>query len=228
MSTKIVSLKNDYSQIISLPAITEIIITACVFLLVIILPFYDTGELFRSYLTESTFLFAAAVSFIVILRVISFLFVAGKTIQIRISIPGILLFLFVCYIFLNRLFISELEGITIKQLRLVSLIIFYILLRTLHVKYHKFLIYSILISGIIQAIYGNLQLWGVYPSNHHLFNITGSFFNPGPYAGYLSMIFPIALGLYLRNAKQNKLYPESSHPNHPKQPQTIPNHPETT
>jgi hypothetical protein len=59
------------------------------------------------------------------------------------------------------------------------------------------LLLAIIISGIIQAIYGNLQLLGYYPSNHTRFKFTGSFFNPGPYAGFLASIFPIALGLYL-------------------------------
>ncbi|MEI8204443.1 MAG: O-antigen ligase family protein, partial [Bacteroidota bacterium] len=45
-------------------------------------------------------------------------------------------------------------------------------------------------------VYGNLQLWGYYPSHHGLFKMTGSFFNPGPYAGYLAAVFPIALGFY--------------------------------
>ena len=51
-------------------------------------------------------------------------------------------------------------------------------------------------GGAVQAVYGNLQLWGYYPSHHRIFKMTGSFFNPGPYAGYLCGILPIALGLY--------------------------------
>ncbi|WP_198027614.1 O-antigen ligase family protein [Seonamhaeicola sp. S2-3] len=60
---------------------------------------------------------------------------------------------------------------------------------------------AIVISGIIQAIYGNLQLLGYYPSNHSGFKLTGSYFNPGPYAGFLASVFPIALGLYLFREK---------------------------
>ncbi|WP_187269363.1 O-antigen ligase family protein [Algibacter pacificus] len=60
---------------------------------------------------------------------------------------------------------------------------------------------AIVISGIIQAVYGNLQLLGYYPSNHSGFKLTGSYFNPGPYAGFLASVFPIALGLYLFREK---------------------------
>ncbi|WP_161785315.1 O-antigen ligase family protein [Jejuia pallidilutea] len=56
---------------------------------------------------------------------------------------------------------------------------------------------AIVISGTIQAVYGNLQLLGYFPSNHSGFKLTGGFFNPGPYAGFLVSVFPIALGLYL-------------------------------
>lgn len=54
-----------------------------------------------------------------------------------------------------------------------------------------------ILSGAIQAIYGNLQLYGLFNSNHHQFRITGTFFNPGPYAGYLATIFPIVLSFLM-------------------------------
>ena len=58
----------------------------------------------------------------------------------------------------------------------------------------SFLIFSFILSGFLQAIYGLLQLYGFYPSYHNLFKITGSFFNPAPYAMYLAVVFPVALG----------------------------------
>lgn len=59
-----------------------------------------------------------------------------------------------------------------------------------------FILFSILLSGLIQATYGLLQLYGYYPSNHGQFKITGSFFNPAPFALYLATIFPMALAIY--------------------------------
>src|SRR5690606_26336819 len=56
---------------------------------------------------------------------------------------------------------------------------------------------SIILSGILQAIYGNLQLLGYFSSNNQYFNITGSFFNPGPYAGFLVSVWVIALSVFL-------------------------------
>ncbi|NJO88205.1 MAG: hypothetical protein HC831_03965 [Chloroflexia bacterium] len=63
----------------------------------------------------------------------------------------------------------------------------------------SFLIFSFILSGFLQAIYGLLQLYGIYPSHHNLFKITGSFFNPAPYAMYLAVVFPVALGKALFN-----------------------------
>jgi len=54
-----------------------------------------------------------------------------------------------------------------------------------------------LLGGTIQALHGNLQLWGLFPSNNNVFNLTGTAASPGPFAGYLAGVFPIALGLYL-------------------------------
>lgn len=63
----------------------------------------------------------------------------------------------------------------------------------------SFLIFSFILSGLLQAVYGLLQLYGFYPSLHGLFKITGSFFNPAPYAMYLALVFPVALGKALFN-----------------------------
>ncbi len=65
----------------------------------------------------------------------------------------------------------------------------------------SFLIFSFILSGLGQAIYGLLQLYGIYPSHHNLFKITGSFFNPAPYAMYLAVVFPVALGKTLFNER---------------------------
>lgn len=49
------------------------------------------------------------------------------------------------------------------------------------------------IWSTIESLYGNLQLYGLYTSNNALYKITGSFENPGPYAGFLGTILPIAI-----------------------------------
>ena len=51
--------------------------------------------------------------------------------------------------------------------------------------------------GGVEAVYGLRQLYGFTVSNHSLYSMTGSFFNPGPYSGYLAMVFPLCLHEWL-------------------------------
>lgn len=57
----------------------------------------------------------------------------------------------------------------------------------------------IVASGCLQAIWGLLQLYNFCPSNHVRYDMTGSFLNPGPFTGYISVAFPVAFHLYLKN-----------------------------
>lgn len=51
--------------------------------------------------------------------------------------------------------------------------------------------------GGMEAIWGLLQLYGYAASRHSLYAMTGSFYNPGPYSGYLAMTLPICLHRWL-------------------------------
>lgn len=54
----------------------------------------------------------------------------------------------------------------------------------------------VLFMGFFEAILGFLQLYGYRSSHHGLFLLTGTFFNPGPYSGYLAIAFVVGVGLY--------------------------------
>lgn len=57
--------------------------------------------------------------------------------------------------------------------------------------------WSLVLWGSVEAVWGLRQLYGFSTSGHSLYALTGSFFNPGPYAGYLAMVLPVCLHLYL-------------------------------
>jgi O-antigen ligase len=57
----------------------------------------------------------------------------------------------------------------------------------------KFVIIAILFCGLIEALYGISQLLGLNNSKHVLYRMTGTFFNPGPYGGYLSVIMTLSI-----------------------------------
>ena len=66
----------------------------------------------------------------------------------------------------------------------------------------KMLVVRLLIlAGAIEAIWGLLQVYGYEPSNHSLYALTGSFYNPGPYSGFLAMCLPLALHEWLEGKR---------------------------
>lgn len=58
--------------------------------------------------------------------------------------------------------------------------------------------WSLILFGGVEAIWGLRQLYGFSASDHFRYALTGSFFNPGPYAGYLAMVLPLCLHHFVR------------------------------
>lgn len=70
-----------------------------------------------------------------------------------------------------------------------------------HLSFHSMVTWVLIVLGGIEAIWGLRQIYGLAVSNHSLYALTGSFFNPGPYSGYLAMIFPLCLNECLKAKK---------------------------
>lgn len=64
-----------------------------------------------------------------------------------------------------------------------------------------FFLFVLMLTGLVEAVWGMQQLHGYAYSNHSLFRLTGSFFNPGPYSGYLAVILSVCLWTALRFQK---------------------------
>lgn len=80
--------------------------------------------------------------------------------------------------------------------------VLYFLLRfvsTLSRKAVTVMLWVVLGGGCVEAVYGLAQLYGGCVSGHPLYRLTGSFFNPGPYSGFLVLVLPIALFYSLKN-----------------------------
>ena len=56
-------------------------------------------------------------------------------------------------------------------------------------------------AALWQEVYGIMQLLGFRHSLHHIYPVTGSFYNPGPFGCFLALTFPIALAETLRGRK---------------------------
>jgi tetratricopeptide (TPR) repeat protein len=99
-------------------------------------------------------------------------------------------------------------SLTNKCLLLGFLMLFYYYLRIFLSSENKF-IYRLcciffIVTGLVEAVWGLMQLYGFLDSQHQFFRITGSFFNPGPYAGWIAMILPLTLGYAVINFKNSR------------------------
>ena len=69
--------------------------------------------------------------------------------------------------------------------------------RKQYLSFPSIVTWVLIMLGGIEAIWGLRQIYGFAVSNHSLYVLTGSFYNPGPYSGYLAMIFPLCLHEWL-------------------------------
>ena len=55
------------------------------------------------------------------------------------------------------------------------------------------LTWLLILTGAIETVWRLCQVYGYTASNHSLYALTGSFYNPGPYSGFLAMCFPVRI-----------------------------------
>ncbi|MCD8164913.1 MAG: O-antigen ligase family protein [Bacteroides sp.] len=78
-------------------------------------------------------------------------------------------------------------------LLLVLILYFYFRIFLLQYKWNRVVLLAFFIgTGLVESIWGLSQIYGFTASQHTLFKTTGSFFNPGPYAGYVALTLPPA------------------------------------
>lgn len=186
-------LKNKVSFLSKFLSITAVII------LILILPQINMKDYAQSTITSKFIIFQYFIISLIILCVVEILY-SKKRIFLLSKIDLVLIIL-AAYIIINRYFIQSHYGFSIRFMELLGLSIFYIILRLNSFKIFFWLLLCIIISGMIQALHGYFQLLGFLSSNHSGYKITGSFFNPGPYAGFLVAVWIIALGMYLFHEK---------------------------
>lgn len=95
----------------------------------------------------------------------------------------------------------QLNPVPEKILFMTQLLVLWFLLRFIFMQIrilHLYFIGAIIIVGTIESILGILQLNGFILSNHALFNVTGDFYNPGPFSGFLAIILPLCLWSILK------------------------------
>lgn len=118
--------------------------------------------------------------------------------------------LFLVFVVLTILVVSLISDAPINRTKLVNLLLLLILyfqLRKIFEKYYhseEILVFFLIITSFVECLIGLKQLYGLEYSNHALFKLTGTFFNPGPYAGFVSVIFPLALNQAIKFYKNEQ------------------------
>lgn len=158
------------------------------FVLIILTVFADSNSLANGIVSAKNFWFYGAMG--IMIPFIPFIKPAK-----RLNKADLFITLFVVSILLTA-FLSGAPIIKTKFIILLLLLVLYVQLRKIFTNYIKagqLLTFFIICTGLIECIFGLKQLYGFEQSNHALFKLTGTFFNPGPYSGYLCIIFPLAL-----------------------------------
>lgn len=126
--------------------------------------------------------------------------------NIRITINDVLLLLFMAVVLIFYDYDSNIAPTYL--LVVIQLVLLWIILRmcfSIFPVILKYIPYFILLVGLIQAFWGLGQLYNFLPSNHVMFKTTGSFFNSGPYGGFIALMLPIALYYWVNFKRKNKI-----------------------
>lgn len=96
------------------------------------------------------------------------------------------------YITLNYWFISPYPADKQYFSCLSSFMLYIVLRYTVSDKHKHVVLVALFLGGGYEALLGLMQLLGLKYSRHSLFDVTGTFFNPGPYSAYLVVVLAIA------------------------------------
>ena len=142
-------------------------------------------------LSAQTNYFISSVSWLVSAAFLTLIF--SKR-QFRFTVIDLIVVLFFVYCSFNYLYLSPVDAST-KYLNLIYLLLLYGSIRVVLPVYKglaAFAFVVVMLCGLWEAFLGLKQAWGFSRSNHSLFPITGTFFNPGPYGGYIAVVMSLA------------------------------------
>ena len=168
-------------------------------LVCIVLPFFTIGNdrLSGNQSLGGSFFLLVALGILGILFSVFTLFSGRVKLGVKLHLIDLMVIVSVLFILINSLFFQNHVAVSYRFYDLISLALLYFAIRLIDRKNLILLFAFVVIGALFQVIYGELQLYRLYPTLNSNFPITGSFFNPGPYSGYLTTVFPVAVGLYL-------------------------------
>ena len=173
-----------------------------------------TTVVFSSKIHDGLFVFKEIwfllVISIVLVYILSF-YKYNISLEIKIKLVDIYVLLYFCYVLVNDILKIESKFLAYQTCVLtIGLMLTYFSIRkmiyanslTKHGITQIFYVVT-----LVQVVMGFLQLYKYIPSNHNTFLVTGGFFNPGPYAIYLSslvvFIMPLLLYFFRKRKKSS-------------------------
>jgi O-antigen ligase len=189
-------------------------------LIILVTPFIYSNNLYNGVISAKQIWFLGAMALLILVFSLDVLF-RKETIRITLNNIDIALLVFCIYLFIRALFtpytpvLSNARFLNYSLLLLFYFFVKYAYLGMSHTRNNsshisgdaveknevassmEILVIVLMLTGLVQAIWGLLQIYGMTQSFHSIFRITGTFFNPAPYAIYLAVIFPLALGKLL-------------------------------
>lgn len=171
---------------IKLIIITTFVIIPSIYYSDFILPSQFTKTVFLSYITS-------------ILLILTAIYLWLAEIVISFTLIDIFVILLWAYITFNRYCLHTNIGYSLRFIELCNLLIFYFALRLFSNRSHLTILIAIVLGGMIQIVEGGLQLLEIVNSQNDYFKVTGNFFNPGGYCGYLLLVNSIAAGIFFNN-----------------------------
>lgn len=174
------------------------------FLLVLSTVFVVSNHLANGIVSGKYFWFYAGMGLVGVSTLISTLMTKKS---FRFSLVDLCILLFAGSVYLSALAWNDASQNTTKLTILALLVVLYFSFRMqppnpLKGALRESVLCSfVILTGLVEAVWGLLQLYGFASSQHSLFKTTGSFFNPGPYAGYLAIIFPLALHYWVQGKR---------------------------
>jgi tetratricopeptide (TPR) repeat protein len=169
------------------------------FLLVLSTVFVVSKDLTNGVVSGKYFWFYGSMGLVSITTVIAIICYKNS---FRFSVLDLLVLLFTGSVFLSSFVWNDASQNTTKLTILVLFVVLYFCIRIVETWYAVSLRWLfcvfIILTSLLEAVWGFLQFYGFENSQHSLFKLTGSFFNPGPYAGYLAVVFPLALHYWVQ------------------------------
>ena len=129
-----------------------------------------------------------------LLSVFAIVMISASKIKLQITtMDGLVFILGIASIFFSH-YLNHSEYSTKQVLLILEFVLYYyfrlVLQSNKNITY--WLSICFIFIGSAEGVWGLLQLYGFKQSQHGLFRLTGSFFNPGPYACYLAVIIPMS------------------------------------